>query len=253
MHNEHHSSHNTPGFGKNTNGMGIFILTAIFVILTIFVLWLWNNNNREFEFYRIAQTSGEHTGAHGTTHPEGNGDAQSAVLPLGMLDSKTGNYIYDLGEEMEITLPDSAKTKLMVGRNSTEAKLFNFLSNDAMQVDMADKTKGWITCDRIFFSTNQSTLTDESKTQIGHLGTIIKAFKNADIKVGGYSDSTGAVDVNTKLSGERAMMVATAIQGASGRSIIASEGYGPQHPIADNSTPEGRAMNRRVDIRVIKK
>jgi OmpA-OmpF porin, OOP family len=246
MHNEHHSSHNAPGFGKNTNGMGIFIIAAIFVIIGIFVWWLWNNNNKEFDFYRIEQAGGAHTEGHGGAHG-------TAALPLGMLDTVTGNYIYELGEEMEIVLPDSAKTKLMVGRNSTEAKLFNFLSNDAMQVDTVDKTKGWITCDRIFFATNQSTLTDESKTQIGRLGAIMKAFGNADIKVGGYTDTTGSADVNTKLSGERALMVATAIQAASGRATIASEGYGPLHPIADNATPEGRAMNRRVDIRVIKK
>jgi outer membrane protein OmpA-like peptidoglycan-associated protein len=246
MHNEHHSSHNAPGFGKNTNGMGIFIIAAIFVIIGIFVWWLWNNNNREFDFYRIEQAGGAHTEGHGGAHG-------TAALPLGMLDTVTGNYIYELGEEMEIVLPDSAKTKLMVGRNSTEAKLFNFLSNDAMQVDTVDKTKGWITCDRIFFATNHFDLTEESKTQIGRLGAIMKAFGSADIKVGGYTDTTGAADVNTKLSGERAMMVATAIQAASGRSAIASEGYGPLHPIADNATPEGRAMNRRVDIRVIKK
>jgi OmpA-OmpF porin, OOP family len=246
MHNEHHSSHNAPGFGKNTNGMGIFIIAAIFVIIGIFVWWLWNNNNKEFDFYRIEQAGGAHTEGHGGAHG-------TAALPLGMLDTVTGNYIYELGEEMEIVLPDSAKTKLMVGRNSTEAKLFNFLSNDAMQVDTVDKTKGWITCDRIFFGTNHYDLTEESKTQIGRLGAIMKAFGNADIKVGGYTDTTGSADVNTKLSGERALMVATAIQAASGRATIASEGYGPLHPIADNATPEGRAMNRRVDIRVIKK
>ncbi len=246
MHNEHHSSHNSPGFGTNTNGMGIFIVAAIFVIIGIFVWWLWNNNNKEFDFYRIEQAGGAHTEGHGGAHG-------TAALPLGMLDTVTGNYIYELGEEMEIVLPDSAKTKLMVGRNSTEAKLFNFLSNDAMQVDIVDKTKGWITCDRIFFATNQSTLTEESKAQIGRLGAILKAFGTADIKVGGYSDTTGSADVNTKLSGERAMMVATAIQTASGRTTIASEGYGPLHPISDNTTAEGRAMNRRVDIRVIKK
>jgi outer membrane protein OmpA-like peptidoglycan-associated protein len=248
MHNEHHSSHNVPGFGKNTNGMGVFIVAAIFVIIGLFVWWLWNNNNREFDHYRIEQAGGSHDGGHGNGHSSG-----TAALPLGMLDTVTGNYIYELGEEFEIVLPDSAKTKMMVGRNSTEAKLFNFLSNDAMQVDTVDKTKGWITCDRIFFGTNQSTLTDESKTQIGRLGSILKAFGNADIKVGGYTDTTGSADVNTKLSAERAMMVATAIQGASGRTAIASEGYGPLHPIAENATPEGRAMNRRVDIRVIKK
>jgi outer membrane protein OmpA-like peptidoglycan-associated protein len=34
---------------------------------------------------------------------------------------------------------------------------------------------------------------------------------------------------------------------------VAAEGYGQEHPIASNDTPEGRAQNRRVDVRVTKK
>jgi outer membrane protein OmpA-like peptidoglycan-associated protein len=243
MHNEHHTSHEAQGFGKNTNGLGIFIVAVVFIVIGLFTWWLWNNNHKEFDFYRIEGAADTHNqGEHGT-----------AVNALGALDTITGNYIYELGEEMEIILPDSAKTKMMVGRNSTEAKLYAFLSNDAMVVDTVDKTKGWITCDRIFFESGQAVLTENSVQQIERLAAIIKAYPNAEVKVGGYTDTTGSAEVNTKLSGERALTVANGIQAASGRTNIVSEGYGPLHPIADNSTPEGRAMNRRVDLRVTKK
>lgn len=248
MHNEHETNHLAPGFGKNTNGAGIFVLATIFVVLGLFVWWLWNNNHKEFDFYRI-ETSGANHDEHGGGHRADAG----MLKPLGMLDTVTGNYIYDIGEEIEIILPDSAKTVLVVGRNSTEAKLYNFLTDKNAKVDTIDKTQGWITCDRIFFSTNQTDLTDDSKHQIERLGTILKAFGDAEIKVGGYTDSTGVADVNTKLSGGRALAVATKLQTVSGRARIESEGYGPLHPISENETPEGRAMNRRVDIRVIKK
>jgi len=248
MHNEHDTHHMAPGFGKNTNGAGIFFLAFIFVVLGLFVWWMWNNNHKEFDYYRIENTTGSHDD-HGGDHRADAG----TLKPLGMLDTITGNYIYDIGEEIEIILPDSAKTVLVVGRNSTEAKLFKFLTDDNLKVDSIDKTKGWITCDRIFFGTNNTDLTEESKNQIERLGTILKVFGNAEIKVGGYTDSTGASDVNTKLSGERAFAVASKLQPISGRTKIESEGYGPLHPIAENGTPEGRAMNRRVDIRVIKK
>jgi OmpA-OmpF porin, OOP family len=247
MHNEHETNHLAPGFGKNTNGAGIFVLATIFVVLGLFVWWLWNNNHKEFDFYRIETSGGNHD-EHG-----GHRADAGMLKPLGMVDTVTGNYIYDIGEEIEIILPDSAKTVLVVGRNSTEAKLYNFLTDKNAKVDTIDKTQGWITCDRIFFSTNQTDLTDDSKHQIERLGTILKAFGDAEIKVGGYTDSTGVADVNTKLSGGRALAVATKLQTVSGRARIESEGYGPLHPISENETPEGRAMNRRVDIRVIKK
>lgn len=248
MHNEHDTNHEAPGFGKNTNGAGILLLSILFVGLGLFVWWLWNNNKTEMEYYRIENAAGGHD------EHNGNHRADAGTLkPLGMLDTVTGNYIYDIGDEMEIILPDSAKTALMVGKNSTEAKLFKFLTDDNSKVDTVDKTQGWITCDRIFFGTNHTDLTEDSKQQIDRLGAILKAFDNAEIKVGGYTDSTGAADVNTKLSGERALAVAKTLQTVSGRTKIESEGYGPLHPIAENTTPEGRAMNRRVDIRVIKK
>jgi outer membrane protein OmpA-like peptidoglycan-associated protein len=248
MHNEHDTNHLAPGFGKNTNGAGILLLSIIFVALGLFVWWLWNNNHEELDHYRIENATGSHD-EHGGDHRADAG----TLKPLGMLYTVTGNYIYDVGEEMEIILPDSAKTVMVVGKNSTEAKLFRFLTEKNSKVDTIDKTQGWITCDRIFFSTNQTDLTEESKHQIERLGTILKAFGNAEIKVGGYTDSTGAADVNTKLSGLRALAVATKLQTISGRANIESEGYGPLHPIAENVTTEGRAMNRRVDIRVIKK
>lgn len=56
MHNEHHSSHNAPGFGKNTNGVGILIVAITFVIIALFTWWLWNNNDKELDYYRIEGT-----------------------------------------------------------------------------------------------------------------------------------------------------------------------------------------------------
>jgi hypothetical protein len=60
MQNEHHSSHSTPGFGKNTNGLGIFIIAAIFIGITLFTWNLWNNNHKELNHYRVEHTSPVH-------------------------------------------------------------------------------------------------------------------------------------------------------------------------------------------------
>ena len=52
MHNEHHTSHRAQGFGKNTNGFGILIVAAVFVVIALFTWWLWNNDHKEVDHYR---------------------------------------------------------------------------------------------------------------------------------------------------------------------------------------------------------
>ena len=61
MSHEHHTSHLAPGFGKNTNGMGIFIVAIVFVVLGIFAWTMWNSGNKEYEHYRLEK---KEAGAH---------------------------------------------------------------------------------------------------------------------------------------------------------------------------------------------
>ncbi|HLS42006.1 MAG TPA: OmpA family protein [Paenalcaligenes sp.] len=65
----------------------------------------------------------------------------------------------------------------------------------------------------------------------------------------GHTDSTGSLQVNQTLSVNRANAVTNYLQqqGVSG-AVLTSEGRGPNEPIADNGTAEGRAMNRRVEL-----
>jgi outer membrane protein OmpA-like peptidoglycan-associated protein len=250
---EHEVSHTNPGFGKNTNGMGIAIVVLVAILLSLTAWWLWNGAQEEADHYRYKTVAAAHGG-----HDE-HGEAHAALkayvnpLELGTYDSVSGNFIYTIGNEIIITLPDSAKTELRVGANSTEAKLYKFLVEENMVVDTVDKTKGWITCDRIYFLTDKHDLTPESRTQISNIATILKAFPKAELKVGGYTDSTGSAAHNQELSASRAAEVLAMLQKDGAKNAAASEGYGSQWPISDNATPEGRALNRRTDIRVIKK
>lgn len=168
----------------------------------------------------------------------------------GTLDAN-GNFIYNVGEATNIGL--STGKQLAVGKNSVEYKLFSFLSDAATTVD-ADKTKGWISLDRVYFENGKSTLTAESQTQLANIAEILKAFPNAKLKLGGYTDNTGSEATNVKISGERAKTALEAVvKNGVDAGRLKSEGYGPQHPIASNDTPEGKAQNRRVDIRVTEK
>ena len=178
-------------------------------------------------------------------------DTNADDVPVAKLDAD-GNYIYDIGNNLEIALPDGSK--MSVGENSTENKLFTML-NDANFAVSDDKTQGWVTLDRVYFSTGKAELTPNSEAQVANLITLLKAYPTATIKVGGYTDNTGDAAVNQRVSTERAKTIADKIiAGGVEASRIESEGYGAQHFVcAANDTDECKAQNRRVDIRITKK
>lgn len=167
----------------------------------------------------------------------------------GRLDTISGNFIYDLGETIMLSLPNKGG-ELKVGKWSTEARLVDFLTNTSATIDTV---KGnWFDFTDVRFKTGGTTLTPESFTQLKNLVTIIKAFPDARFKIGGYTDNTGDPARNRELSQKRAEAVAAEIikLGASASQLTKAEGYGDQYPVGDNSTPEGRAMNRRVSVNV---
>jgi len=171
------------------------------------------------------------------------------VTVKGKLDTTSGNFIYDIGEMITIDLPNNGG-QLNVGKYSTEARLVEFLKDPNAVVDTVNGN--WFDFTNVRFKTGSSTITDDSYTQLKNLVAIIKAFPNATFKVGGYTDNTGDASKNLALSQKRAEAVAAAIlkQGANKEQIAKAEGYGQEHPVGDNSTAEGRAMNRRVSVRV---
>lgn len=188
-----------------------------------------------------------------TTDTSASTTPVTTVTPVteikGKLDTVSGNFIYDLGDIITINLPNNGG-ELKVGKWSTEARLVEFLTNASATIDTV---KGnWFDFTDVRFKTGGTTLTPESATQLKNLVTIIKAFPNARFKIGGYTDNTGDAAKNRELSQKRAEAVAAEITklGASASQLTKAEGYGDQHPVGDNSTPEGRAMNRRVSVNV---
>ncbi len=103
------------------------------------------------------------------------------------------------------------------------------------------------------FNTGSSEIKAESFGEIDNLAAILKAYEAVSITVEGHTDSSGNADMNMKLSQSRADAVKTRLE-ADGidASRIATKGYGPNSPIGDNSTAEGKAMNRRIEVKINK-
>ncbi|MEO8412415.1 MAG: OmpA family protein [Ginsengibacter sp.] len=103
----------------------------------------------------------------------------------------------------------------------------------------------------IFFATGSYKLLAKSYKSLGDVAQILKDNPSYKIDVDGYTDITGNVDKNQTLSENRANSVKQYLIGNGvDESRINSTGHGVNDPIADNKTAEGRAKNRRVEMKL---
>jgi outer membrane protein OmpA-like peptidoglycan-associated protein len=153
-----------------------------------------------------------------------------------------------LGAPSPVKLPDG--TELNAPRLGVENRLLQFIQDVHQDV----KKDVWFDFDRLLFETGKATLEPASDDQLHNVAAILKAYPKVNIKIGGYTDNTGDKAANQKLSEERAQNVKAELEKLGVEpSRLTAQGYGEDHPVADNSTEEGRQKNRRISMRVTAK
>ena len=119
-------------------------------------------------------------------------------------------------------------------------------------VDLRRKliAEGKISTNGILFDSGSANIKPESMGIIRQIYQVLQQDPNINLKIVGHTDSDGADDTNMKLSKSRAAAVKNALVGVygidSGR--LTTDGKGELEPVAENSTPEGKAQNRRVEF-----
>ena len=109
-----------------------------------------------------------------------------------------------------------------------------------------------VVLDDVQFELNSSELTANSSASLDKVVNAMNEYPNLRIEVQAHTDSMGAVAYNQSLSEKRASSVRDYVIGAGiAANRIAAKGYGETKPIADNTTSDGRAKNRRVELTVI--
>ena len=125
-------------------------------------------------------------------------------------------------------------------------------------VDIRERD-GWLEIEinnRILFASGSARPGEEAQALLALLGEVLGRFPNP-VQVEGYTDdrpiSSVAFSSNWELSAARAAAVVNLLarHGVDPAQLVAL-GYGENDPVADNSTPEGRARNRRVILKIFK-
>jgi outer membrane protein OmpA-like peptidoglycan-associated protein len=205
--------------------------------------------------------------------------------PVSWVKGKVFNRKTDQLISSDITLNDLVTNKLIVhqypfenegeflfclpsGRNyglniSREGYLFhseNFNLIDAhnrqqpmnleIGLDPIEKGKSTV-LKNVFFETDSFLLKPESKGQLMDIVSFMTENPGLVIEIGGHTDCQGTEDYNLVLSGNRAeAVVKYLVERGISPARLKSKGYGFSVPVADNSTEEGRALNRRTEFKI---
>ncbi len=101
--------------------------------------------------------------------------------------------------------------------------------------------------DKILFGYDRSDLSSGAQQSMDNLANVLETYPDTNIEIQGHTDSRGSENYNMGLSQRRAATVANYLRGNGIDELrINPIGYGESTPVADNSTEDGRAQNRRV-------
>ncbi|HQP31579.1 MAG TPA: OmpA family protein, partial [Deltaproteobacteria bacterium] len=216
-------------------GMKMWQWIAAIVIAILVILLLWRSCGKQVPVQETLQDTSK--------------SVQEAVQDTTQrVEEQVGGAMAALGKFFTKKLPSGVA--LNIPEFGVENKLIAFIEDANAPVD----EKTWFTFDRLTFETGKATLKPESQEQLKNIAEIMKAYPKVSIKLGGYTDNVGDPQANLQLSKARAeaVMADLVTLGIDAKRLQA-EGYGQEHPVADNSTEEGRAKNRRIDLRVTAK
>lgn len=158
------------------------------------------------------------------------------------------------------TTPTSIKVKLPNGKEldaykgGIEDQLVVFLSGDWKSLSADSLKNKWFDFDNLNFNTGTASLKPESEKQLDNIAEILKAFPDAKIKIGGYTDATGNPAANKKLSQGRADAAKDGLDKRGvAKQVTGAEGYGSQYAkYPATATDAEKATDRHVSVSVRK-
>ncbi|MFM7838474.1 MAG: OmpA family protein [Chitinophagaceae bacterium] len=165
---------------------------------------------------------------------------------------ETGYYLITLPAGKDYAFNVNRKGYLFYSENFS---LRSKLPDSVYQIDIflqPLENNAGIVLKNIFFETNLYNLREESTAELDKVVQLLRENPALRIEISGHTDNTGKVEDNIVLSQNRAQSVINYIirQGIAAERLV-SKGYGFSRPVATNDTPEGRAQNRRTELKIL--
>ena len=204
---------------------------------------LYNDGNENSGAFRCVLCHGN----HGQGEPLNN-----PLFPI--LGGQHKDYLIKQLTDFKRSSRDNDRSGMMMliaGRLSEDdiVALSTFLSIRPPVYETTYKEKN-ITLEGTSFAVSSAELTSAAFDQLNSVVEYAETYPDVNLTVIGYTDISGRLDKNIKLSQDRAESVKQFLisNGVAAERIL-TQGLGPDNPVATNDTPEGRSKNRRVEIR----
>ncbi len=168
-------------------------------------------------------------------------------------DSKTGKYLVVLPTGKKYAFNVSKKGYMMYSDNFNIDKDYDINKPFVKNIDLQKIALGKkAVLKNIFFELDSYELKPESKIELKKLIEFLNINPKVKVEISGHTDSQGSVAHNITLSKNRAKTVYDyLVNHGINKDRLTYKGYGQSNPIADNSTKEGRALNRRTEFKII--
>ena len=165
---------------------------------------------------------------------------------------ETGNYLITLPEGRDYAFDVKRRGYLFFSENFS---LSSSPNDTVYHIDIPLQplaTGAVAVLKNIFFDPNRYDLKPESGAELDEVVQLLKDNPTLKIQINGHTDNSGNPTDNIKLSEDRARSVTTYLVAKGiAPARLSSKGWGDTQPISGNNTPEGRARNRRTELKVI--
>ncbi|WP_434575820.1 OmpA family protein [Riemerella anatipestifer] len=163
-----------------------------------------------------------------------------------------GGHQSGVKEEVIIDLEGIALKGYKGGMEDT---MLSFLKSGKYASSSDDVLKNvWYDFDHVNFKMGSTNQLESGAEQIDNLAKILKAYPDAKIKIGGYTDKTGSEETNVKISQARAEFIKAQLEKAGvGAQVVSAEGYGSKFAkVVADASDEERASDRKMSVRFTK-